>query len=42
MSRALRLLPHDPAWRIDYEVESKKIRDVLKGLVAGIEHIGSS
>lgn len=38
----VRLCPHDPAWKRDFEREKRLIGRVLKNNLLGIEHIGST
>jgi len=38
----LRLLPHDPAWKDDFDAERNRIADALGDASVRIEHVGST
>lgn len=38
----LRLMPHDAAWKDDFEAECERIKSVIGGSSLQIEHIGST
>ncbi|WP_281004407.1 GrpB family protein [Mahella australiensis] len=38
----MRVVPYDPSWKAEYEVETQKIRNILKDIIVEIYHIGST
>jgi len=42
MAMRIEVVPHDPAWRQTFEIESKEIRRVLEDNLVAIHHIGST
>lgn len=42
MSRRIVVVEHDPAWRLAFEAEGKRIHRALGELVADLHHIGST
>jgi GrpB-like predicted nucleotidyltransferase (UPF0157 family) len=42
MPRAVRIVPYDPQWPNDYDVEQRRIVDAIGDAIVSLDHIGST
>ncbi|MDM8532716.1 GrpB family protein [Anaerolineales bacterium HSG25] len=42
MTREVKVVPHNPAWKTEFQVEAKRINNALVGRVEALHHIGST